>query len=133
MSLLTSLQSQLEQGQVPLIRKLLEDNAACIEKIRHQDAFIGKQAGLIEHMKLLLEDHSAKIQQFEQYIAEVEEKRRKEEEEAKKKRELGDSLILDDSDKREKVRKFVDEERKVREFKIAYRGSRDGFQAYNFH
>ena len=55
MTLLTSLQSQLEQGQVPLIRKLLEDNLTCIEKIRHQDTLIGQQAAIIERMKLQLE------------------------------------------------------------------------------
>lgn len=51
----------------------------------------------------------------------------KEEEESNKRRELGDSLVLDTSDKREKVRKFMDEERKVREFILAYRASRDGY------
>jgi ATP-dependent RNA circularization protein (DNA/RNA ligase family) len=57
----------------------------------------------------------------------IEEKRLKDEEISKKKRELGDSLILDNSDKREKVRNFVDDEQKVKEFKIAYRASRDGY------
>ena len=57
----------------------------------------------------------------------------KEEEEAKKRRELGDSLVLDNSDKREKVRKIVDDEQKVKEFKLAYRGSRDRFLSSDFH
>jgi hypothetical protein len=51
----------------------LEDNTACIEKIRHQDALIGQQAALIEQMKIQLEENSEKIQQFQQYIDDLEE------------------------------------------------------------
>jgi hypothetical protein len=78
-------------------------------------------------MREQLEAHSAHIEKINKYLADLEEKRLKEEEEAKKRRELGDSLVLDNSDKREKVRKFVDDEQKVKEFKLAYRASRDGY------
>jgi hypothetical protein len=48
-------------------------------------------------------------------------------------REIRDSLILDDEEKRRTVRQFVDEERKVKSFKLEYRGSRDGWLAADFH
>jgi hypothetical protein len=47
MILLTSMQSQLEQGQVPLLRNLLKENAENIEKIRYQEGCISKQAEVI--------------------------------------------------------------------------------------
>ena len=78
-------------------------------------------------MREQLETHSALIEKINKYLADLEEKRQKEEEAVKKRRELGDSLVLDNSDKREKVRKFVDDEQKVKEFKLAYRATRDGY------
>lgn len=133
MALLTSMQSQLEQGQVPLIRKLLQDNAECIQKIRQQEGRISEQAEVIAHMREQLEAHQLQLEKVNRYLEEIEKKRLKEEEEAKKKRELGDSIVLDNSDKRDKVRQFMDDERKVREFRLAYRASRDGYQSTDFH
>jgi TLD len=42
-------------------------------------------------------------------------------------------VVLDNSDKREKVRKFMDDEQKVKEFKLAYRASKDGYYSSDFH
>ena len=85
---------------MPFQRKLLQENADNILKIKNQEGLINKQAEIIAEMRDQLESNSAHIEKINKYLAEIEEKRLKEEEEAKKRRELGDSLVLDNSDKR---------------------------------
>ncbi len=84
-------------------------------------------------MREQLEAHQLQLEKVNRYLEEIEKRRLKEEEEAKKKRELGDSIVLDNSDKRDKVRQFMDDERKVREFRLAYRSSRYGYLSTDYH
>jgi hypothetical protein len=69
---------------VPLQRKLVQENADNILKIKHQEGLINKQAEIIAEMRDQLESNSSHNKKINKYLAEIEEKRLKEEEEAKK-------------------------------------------------
>jgi hypothetical protein len=73
------------------------------------------------------------IKKANEYLNIQEELRLKKEEKKKLMREMGDSAILDNEEKRKVARQFVDEEKKVKEFKLEYRASRDGWSAADFH
>jgi len=73
------------------------------------------------------------IKKANEYINMQEERKLKKEEILKVMSEMGDSVILDNEEKRKVVRQFVDEEKKVKEFKLEYRASRDGWNATDFH
>ena len=68
---------------MPLLRKLLQENADNILKIKHQEGLINKQAEIIAEMRDQLESNSAHNKKINKYLAEIEEKTLKEEEEAK--------------------------------------------------
>jgi hypothetical protein len=47
--------------------------------------------------------------------------------------EMNDSVILTDPEMKEAVKSFVEEEGRVIGYKLAYRGSRHGWMAVDFH
>ena len=56
---------------MPLLRKLLQENADNILKIKHQEGFINKQAEIIAEMRDQLEANSAHIEKINKYLAEI--------------------------------------------------------------